>query len=106
MNNIRLQELYNSSTYRGTIQMELLRYINYQISVNYAGMTEEYKAKFITLEKSVFHNLDIVTDRLSKIIIGDPAVAALNCYHEFTDEIANQVIGYVIQNKIDKLIDS
>lgn len=104
MDNAKLQELYYRSEFKGIIQMGLLKYVNYQISVEYVGMTEEYKTKFMTLEGLVFGNLDVITEKLSKIIIGDSAILALNCYHEFTDAIAQPVLEYIIQNQIDKLI--
>ncbi len=104
MDNIRLQELYYRPEYKGIIQMGLLRYVNYQMSADYVSMTEEYKVKFMTLESLVFGNLDVITEKLSKIIIGDSAILALNCYHEFTDAIAQPVLEYIIQNQIDKLI--
>jgi len=104
MNNENLKELYYHNTFRTSVQMGLLKYIDYQKSFDYAGMTEEYKAKFLQLETKVFGNLDIVTEKLAKLIVGDSSVMNLNCYHEVTDAIVQTALEYAILNQIDTLI--
>ena len=104
MNNTNLQELYYHNTFRAAVQMGLLKYIDYQKSFDYAGMTEDYKAKFLQLETKTFGNLDIITEKLGKLIIGDSSITSLNCYHEVTDAIVQTALEYTIQNQIDTLI--
>lgn len=104
MNSQNLQELYYHNTFRSSVQMGLLKYISYQKSMNYPDMTEEYKAKFMQLETKVFGNLDIITEKLAKLVIGDSSVTRLNCYHELTDAIVQTVLEYTILNQIDTLI--
>ena len=104
MNNENLQELYYHNTFRAAVQMGLLKYINYQKSMNYPNMSEEYKAKFLQLETKVFGNLDIITEKMAKLVIGDTSVMNLNCYHELTDAIVQTALEYTILNQIDTLI--
>lgn len=104
MNNTNLQELYYHNTFRAAVQMGLLKYIDYQKSFEYSGMTEEYKAKFLQLEAKVFGNLDIIAEKLAKLIIGDSSITSLNCCHEVTDAIVQTALEYTILNQIDTLI--
>jgi len=104
MNNTNLQELYYHNTFRASVQIGLLKYIDYQKSMDYPNMSEEYKAKFLQLETKVFGNLDIITEKLGKLIIGDSSIMNLNCYHELTDAIVQTALEYAIINQIDTLI--
>lgn len=55
MNNENLQELYYHNTLRSSIQMGLLKYINYQKSMNYPNMSEEIQDKIsATGNKSIW----------------------------------------------------
>ena len=55
MNNSNLMEVFHNQNFRYSIQMGLLKYIDYQKSFEYSGMTEEGSCRDYSLAELLSH---------------------------------------------------